>query len=278
MPALVLVFALLLPQQVQSDQIRVESLRGRVILVSNSTRAGAAVAPIAAPTSVEMVRAPAGHVLGDPLWPGLTAREAAPPAIMAEPAPAMQAQEVVPVSERIAAARQTRGSSAPPPIPFYSESFRERLAARVASRPAWVAPVESADLDDGGLPQAYRIAETEPAFQIQQASGALDPMPLRIVQTSEVTLYFSEGAPVFLRVAPDSGGGCFLEFDYGLDGHRSVSDEGVYWLEMPNAGRAGVTVPSDSLVELNLSEARVGGCPLPDRLSLHRSGRVWSVR
>lgn len=353
MPALVLVFALLLPQQTNAaQQVRSETIQGRVILISNSNRVSADEAVAASPTSVEMVLAPEGYVMHDPLWPGIIARQAAPPVIAPsrelvygnaygsiEDSQGETSRQLVPLSERIAAARQARGAAASPETAFRTGAFRTRLAARAGARAAErpvmaeiaVAETDAAEQaepyvaaaqpepyvaaaqpepyaaaaqpepyvaaaqpepylateaspyapaiaeDEGGLPAAYRVTETEPAFEIQQVSAS-DPMPLRIVQTEEVTLYFSNGAPVFLRVAPSTGGGCFLEYDYGLDGHQTVTDEGVFWMEAPNRGRAAVTVPTNDRIELNLRQAQAPNCELPESLSLYRNGRTWIVR
>lgn len=345
MPALVLVFALVLPQQATASQqarTKTQTLQGRVILISNSNRVLADEAIPARPTSVEMVGAPQGYVMRDPLWPGIIAREAAPPVIAPsrelvygnaygseEDSHEEASLQLIPLSERIAAARQASGAAAPPETTFRTGALRARLAARAAARAAerpvmaeiavaeteaavrpepyvaaeqpeaylaaerpeaYVATVEPeayvaaqppepyvAAEDEGGLPAAYRVTDTEPAFEIQQVSVS-DPMPLRIVQTGEVTLYFSDGAPVFLRVAPLAGGGCFLEYDYGLDGHQTVTDEGVFWMEAPDRGRVAVTVPTNDRIELNLRQARARNCELPETLSLYRNGRAWIVR
>ncbi|MFT4604472.1 MAG: hypothetical protein ACI9W4_001203 [Rhodothermales bacterium] len=311
MTAVLLFVALLLPQQVVSQTG--QSLRGRVILASNNPKT---LQPVnargmqAASEAVEMVRAPELLVLGDPLWPISIARAAVSYDDAAFVARATKQAEVQTQSpamtyEQVTAARRARGAGQPPILnlgkPDFSRprSAGEQLelrdtspyASQVGPAPIEAAPragmatvpakrIDRASAEvatDEALPVAYQVEDKSEAFQVQQVSAA-DATRQRIVNTDETTLYFSDGFPVYLRHTPAGQGGCYLEFDFGLDGHRSILGNGGYWLEAPTFGGVALHSSGDDRMKLDLTHATVPGCDLPEKLDLRKNGRNWEAR
>ncbi len=311
MPAVLLFVALLLPQQVVPQTSA--ALRGRLILASNNpntVRHAESPGLRSANEAVEMVRAPELLILGDPLWPGSIGRAAVS---YGDPVPVAQASAQHPGQPnaaamtygQITAARRARGAGDPPALNFGTPDFsrprepgdqlalRDRKSSESQAGPAslreaprsGLATVTAMHVDrtsaeaasDEGLPVAYQVEDKSGAFEVQQVT-ATETMPQRIVQTDETTLYFSGGVPVYLRHTPKGQGGCYLEYDFGLDGHRTILGNAGYWLEAPAFGGVALHWAGQDHLKLDLSHASVPGCQLPAELNLHRSGRNWEAR
>lgn len=317
MPAVLLLVALLLPQQVvQTSQVPSQAshaLRGRVILASNNPQTVGQAESFgmrSATDAVEMVRAPEMLVLGDPLWPGTIGRAALSyddPAQVRQPISqeAHQPREAAVTYEEITAARRARGAGEPPVLNWGKPDFsrprapEDQLALRDANpstSQAGPAPLKAAPraglavvnetrVDYGSsekameesLPVAYQVEDKGGAFEVQQVTAG-DTIPQRIVQTDDTTLYFSDAVPVYLRHTPKGQGGCYLEYDFGLDGHRSILGNAGYWLEAPAFGGVALHWSGDDHLKLDLSHASVPGCELPSKLDLKRNGRIWETR
>ena len=260
--------------------------------------------------AVEMVRAPELLVLGDPLWPSAIGRAA-----VSYDAPASvsrgfsqeveQPQPTAITYEQITAARRARGAGQPPVLNYGKPDFtRPRAPGDQLALPgtyrsnsqAGPAPLKAAprsgltavsgmrddhtswvSASDEALPAAYQVNGKKGAIEVQQAM-ADETIPQRIVQTDDTTLYFSNSVPVYLRHTPSGRGGCYLEYDFGLDGHRSILGTAGYWLEAPAFGGVALHWASKNHLRLDFSHARVPGCELPAKLDLHRNGRIWETR
>jgi hypothetical protein len=264
----------------------------------------------AANQDVEMVRAPEMLVLGDPLWPGTIRRAAATyddsALIEEQVSPQVDQPSTAAMTyEQVTAARRARGAGQPPVLNFGTPDFSRPRAAgdQLALRDvnsgtsqAGAAPLEAAPrsglanvgrmqvqrgsddlVSNEALPVAYQVEDNAGAFEVQQVT-AVDTVPQRIVQTDDTTLYFSDSVPVYLRHTPKGQGGCYLEYDFGLDGHRSILGNAGYWLEAPAFGGIALHWSGDDKLKLDFSHANVPGCELPAKLDLRRDGRTWVTR
>jgi hypothetical protein len=187
-------------------------------------------------------------------------------------------QEIAAQANAVRALRATR-----------AEQARRRLAANAISEdvrrlegerravpkvyPAVSPQLEREIADDvGGLPSVYQD-QAEP-IAIMPDDGRV---PLRIIRGGDFVVYYSARVPVYLRYRnPSSPIACTLEYDAGLNGHRSEVAAGSSWLIGPEFGRIGLSQPSEINIRLDLTKVTIPGCVLGTP-SWTQINRVWTL-
>ncbi|MBO6576903.1 MAG: hypothetical protein JJ896_15965 [Rhodothermales bacterium] len=282
---LLLVVLFLGCHSVSFAQERGDTIKGRKVLLSTGHDRTASEserpAPRVAVSGEREIYIPASSMVWlDPLWPVTASRTH-----VAYAAPALRAPVTIQPDVRLASSGISDRPllSGPDPVAgppgriryrddvvptFETASLDGEIEIFEPSPEQWV--------DDAALPRAYQVSDpvealTEPAF-----GDSAPVIDTRIVQAPGFTQYYSDGVPVYLRY--DAGDGCLLEYDYGLDGHRSESiGEADAALIAPEWGRVWVRHRGYARVDLDLTQVDLEGCTLPREITLVRSGRVWSV-
>ncbi|MFT5144472.1 MAG: hypothetical protein ACI84D_003108 [Thalassolituus oleivorans] len=132
---------------------------------------------------------------------------------------------------------------------------------------------EISSVDDvGGLPSVYQTP-AEPRRMLPDDGD----VPLRIIHGGDFLVYYSAGMPVYLRYKnPASPMACALEYDAGINGHRSEVSLGSSWLYGPEFGRIGLSQRTENNLRLDLTQVTIPGCVLGSP-SWTQIDRVWTL-